>query len=62
MLPTYKQAKKFRTAAMDAEDQIATLRRDLSAARASQSNGVSADGDAAYWKKKYDGLLATVGN
>jgi hypothetical protein len=62
MLPTYKQANQFRMAADDAEYQILTLRRDLAAARASQSNGVGSGGDAAYWKNKYDGLLATVGN
>jgi hypothetical protein len=62
MLPTYKQADKFRMAAQNAEDQLKILRRDLAAARASQSNGVNSGGDATYWKNKYDGLLATVGN
>jgi hypothetical protein len=65
MLPIYKEADKFRMAAQDAEDQVKTLKRDLGAARASQSsqsNGVGSGGDAKYWKDKYDDLLATVGN
>jgi hypothetical protein len=61
MLPTYKQAEKFRFAATDAESQIETLQQELATAKASQSNGVSSGGDAAYWKAKYDGLLANIG-
>ncbi|KAH5154796.1 hypothetical protein HBI25_096140 [Parastagonospora nodorum] len=62
MLPTYKQAEQHRFAAEDAENQIKTLRQDLASARASRSNGASSGGDAAYWKNKYDGLLANIGN
>lgn len=62
ILPTYKLAEKYRFAAEDAERQIKTLREDLASARASQSNGASSGGDGAYWKNKYDGLLANIGN
>lgn len=62
MLPTYKEADKFRKAAVDAEGQIATLQHKLATARASQSNGVGAGGDAAYWKAKYDVLLNSIDN
>ncbi|KAL5119576.1 hypothetical protein ACEQ8H_002422 [Pleosporales sp. CAS-2024a] len=60
MLPTYKEADKFRKAAQDAEQLITALREDLAKARASQSNDAAPTGDAAYWKAKYDSLLNTV--
>jgi hypothetical protein len=62
MLPTYKQAEQLRTDVDKKDHEIKTLKAQLSTAKASQSNGVGAGGDATYWKKKYDGLLASVGN
>ncbi|KAF2822191.1 hypothetical protein CC86DRAFT_331032 [Ophiobolus disseminans] len=60
MLPTYKQAEHFQKAALEKEEQIKSLKLQLSSA-SSKPNGV-AGGDAAYWKAKYDHLMATVSN
>jgi chromosome segregation ATPase len=62
MLPMYKQAEQLRTDVDQKDHEIKTLKVQLSAVKTSQSNGVGAGGDATYWKKKYDGLLASVGN
>jgi hypothetical protein len=62
MLPTYKQAEQLRTSAVQKDQEIKTLKTQLFTAKVSQSNGVGTGGDATYWKKKYDGLLASVGN
>lgn len=62
MLPTYKQAEQLRQVAEQQNEQIKNLKAELSDAKASQSNGVGAGGDAAYWKDKYDNLLASIGS
>lgn len=62
MLPTYKQADQFRQTAEQRTEQIKDLEAKLAEAKAAHSNGVGADGDAAYWKGKYDNLLASIGN
>ena len=61
MLPTYKEAEKHRSACIEKDKEIATLKSDLTAAKteSSQSNGASSD--AVYWKNRYESLLATVG-
>ncbi|KAL6708611.1 hypothetical protein ACN47E_002592 [Coniothyrium glycines] len=60
MLPTYKQANEYRQQAVDKDVVINTLRLELSAAKASQANGVGRSSDNAYWKEKYESLLATI--
>jgi hypothetical protein len=60
MLPTYKQAEQFRKAALEKDEQIENLKKELSEITVSRSNGVSAGGDAAYWKEKYEGLLSSM--
>jgi len=41
--------------------QITDLKHQLVTAKASQINGVgAAGGDSAYWKAKYDNLLANI--
>jgi hypothetical protein len=62
MLPTYKQADQFRQTAEQQAAQIKGLEAKLAEAKAAQSTGVGAGGDAAYWKGKYDNLLASIGN
>jgi hypothetical protein len=62
MLLTYKQVEQLRTNVDQKDHEIKTLKAQLSIAKVSQSNGVGAGGDVTYWKKKYDGLLASVGN
>jgi hypothetical protein len=62
MLPTYKQAEQIRTSAEKKDEMIKGLELELSAAKSYQSNGLGAGGDATYWKKKYDGLLSSIGN
>ena len=62
MIPTYKQAEQYRQTAEHQTEQIKGLQAELSEAKAAQSNGVGAGGDAAYWKDKYDNLLASIGN
>lgn len=47
--------------ALEKDDEIKTLKEELSDAKNAQSNGVGASGDTAYWKNKYESLLATVG-
>lgn len=61
MLPTYKQADQYRKDALDKDEVIKGLKLELSTAKMSQSNGVSAGSDGAYWKDKYESLLSTVG-
>ncbi|KAF1849490.1 uncharacterized protein K460DRAFT_305703 [Cucurbitaria berberidis CBS 394.84] len=60
MLPTYKQAEQYRKDALHKEDVIKGLKLELIAAKTSQSNGVGANGDANYWKDKYESLLSTI--
>ncbi|KAJ6195693.1 hypothetical protein J3E72DRAFT_402779 [Bipolaris maydis] len=55
MLPTYKQAEQYRKYALDREETIKGLQKELIAAKASQNNG-----DTTYWKNKYETLLASV--
>jgi chromosome segregation ATPase len=55
MLPAYKQAEQYRKNALDKEETIKGLQRELTAAKASHNNG-----DANYWKNKYETLLASV--
>ncbi|EUC31628.1 hypothetical protein COCCADRAFT_6510 [Bipolaris zeicola 26-R-13] len=55
MLPTYRQAEQYRKDALDREETIKGLQKELIAAKASQNNG-----DTTYWKNKYETLLATV--
>jgi hypothetical protein len=64
MLPTYKQADQYRKDALEKENTIKELKLELTAAKAEQTNGVGSDGgdDGAYWKNKYEGLLADVSN
>ncbi|ENI09207.1 hypothetical protein COCC4DRAFT_56729 [Bipolaris maydis ATCC 48331] len=47
MLPTYKQAEQYRKYALDREETIKGLQKELIAAKASQNNG-----DTTYWKNK----------
>lgn len=61
MLPIYKQADHFRKDALEMQEQVNALKLELSTAKASQSNGVGAGSDAAYWKDKYEALLFNVG-
>ncbi|KAF2867693.1 hypothetical protein BDV95DRAFT_502337 [Massariosphaeria phaeospora] len=60
MLPTWKQADKYRQDSLDKDNEIAELKAKLTVGV--RSNGVSKGGDAAYWKNKYESLLANVGN
>lgn len=61
MLPTYKDAEKYRQEARDKESQISGLKSQLAAAKVSQPNGMgTASGDSAYWKQKYEMLLSTI--
>lgn len=61
MLPTYKDANKYKQDAHDKEIQITQLKQQLATAKVSQSNGVSAaGGDSAYWKQKYENLLTSL--
>lgn len=62
MLPTYKRAEQFRQTAEQQTEAIKGLQAELSEAKVAQSNGVGAGGDAAYWKAKYDNLLASISN
>ncbi|KAH9866023.1 hypothetical protein J1614_008587 [Plenodomus biglobosus] len=61
MLPLYKQAEQYHEDLLTKDDTIKDLKNQLSAAKASLSDGVSAGGDSDYWKGKYEALLATVG-
>ncbi|KAF3041617.1 hypothetical protein E8E11_001308 [Didymella keratinophila] len=61
LLPTAKAAEKFKQDAHDKEMQITDLKHQLVTVKASQTNGVgAAGGDSAYWKAKYDNLLANI--
>ncbi|KAF1927664.1 uncharacterized protein M421DRAFT_421507 [Didymella exigua CBS 183.55] len=61
MLPTYREAEKYKQDAHDKEMQITDLKHQLAAANISQSNGVgAAGGDSAYWKQKYENLLTGI--
>ncbi len=57
----YKAAERHREDALEKASMIDDLKRQLAAAKASQTNGTSASGDAAYWKQKYETLLSTIG-
>lgn len=61
MLPMYKQADQYRKDCLDKDSLIKELEDRLSTAKSSQPNGMSIGGDVAYWKNKYESLLATVG-
>ena len=62
MLPTYREAERYRQEARDKEALITDLKHELAAVKAPRSNGVgAAGGDSAYWKQKYETLLSTVG-
>jgi hypothetical protein len=61
MLPAYKKSEQLRQAVADKEGEITNLKLQLTDAKNSQSNAVGTGGDAAYWKNKYDGLLANIG-
>ncbi|KAI8943052.1 hypothetical protein NX059_001088 [Plenodomus lindquistii] len=61
MLPLYKKAEENKKELIAKEGTIKDLQDQLSAAKASQSNGVTAGSDAGYWKAKYESLLATIG-
>lgn len=62
MLPSYKEAEKYKQDAHDKELQITDLKHQLAAAKISLSNGVgAAGGDSAYWKQKYETLLTNIG-
>jgi hypothetical protein len=61
MLPAYKKSEQLRQAVADKDNEIRNLKRQLTDAKTSQSNGVGSGGDAAYWKNKYDGLLSSIG-
>ncbi len=58
----YKEAEKYRQQAQEKETQITTLKQELASAKSAQPNGTgaAADGDSAYWKQKYETLLANV--
>ncbi|KAJ4401454.1 hypothetical protein N0V91_007888 [Didymella pomorum] len=61
LLPTVKAAEKYKQDAHDKEEQITDLRHQLTTAKAAHTNGVgAAGGDSAYWKGKYDNLLANI--
>ena len=61
MLPTAKAAEKYKQDVHDKEEQITDLRHQLATAKAAHTNGVgAARGDSAYWKGKYDNLLANI--
>jgi hypothetical protein len=60
MLPTYKQAEQFRKAALEKDEQIKALQAELSGTNGLRSNGVGVEGDASYWKHKYDVLMASM--
>jgi hypothetical protein len=65
MLPLYKEAEQIRNDVLTKDEEIQTLKTELSRAKTSQSNGGSAGGaggESAYWKGKYENLLASVGN
>lgn len=61
MLPTYREAEKYRSACVEKDKEIAILKNDLSTAKtkSGQSNGIG--GDAAYWKDRYESILASIG-
>lgn len=62
MLPTYKEAEKHRQDAHEKELQIAALKHELAAGKASRTNGIGAavGDDSAYWKHKYETLLSSL--
>jgi hypothetical protein len=63
MVPTFKQAEQHRLAVIGKEEQIKALKLELSSAKtAPKTNGVAPGGDAAYWKAKYEKLMASVSN
>ena len=63
MVPTFKQADAFRLANIEKEAQIKALKLELSSAKtASKPNGIASGGDTAYWKNKYESLMASVSN
>jgi hypothetical protein len=63
MLPTYKQAARLQKANLEKEEQIANLKLELTTAKSSSKpNGVGVGGDAAFWKAKYENLMARVSN
>jgi hypothetical protein len=61
MLPTYKEAEKHRSACIEKDKEIATLKSDLFTTKTQTSQSNSVGGDTAYWKDRYESLLATIG-
>lgn len=60
MLPTFQEAEKLRKSALEKDEQIQALMLELSSAKtAPKTNGI-ATGDAAYWKGKYEKLMASI--
>lgn len=61
MLPKCKAAEKQKQDMHDKDLQITDLKHQLATVKASQTNGVGAAGcDSAYWKGKYENLLASI--
>lgn len=61
ILPKSKAAERYRQDAHDKDMQITDFKHQLATAKASQTNGVgTAGGDSAYWKGKYENLLASI--
>ena len=62
MLPTYKLADQYRIDSLEKDDIINGLKLELNASKALQPNNMGAMGDAAYWKDKYESVMATIGS
>lgn len=62
MLPKYEKADEYRLDAMSKAQEIVNLKHELATAKTSQSKGSGSGADAAYWRSKYDNLLANYGN
>lgn len=63
MLPTYKQAEALQKSASEKDEQIEALKLELiNAKSSSKPNGVGGSNDAAFWKAKYENLMARVSN
>lgn len=60
ILPTFQEAEKLRKLVIQKDEQIQALMLELSSAKtAPKTNGV-ATGDVAYWKGKYEKLMASI--
>lgn len=62
MLPKYEKSDEYRLDAAGKAREIDALKHELAAAKASQSKGTGSGTDAAYWRSKYDNLLANYGS